>query len=79
MYLQTCYYNRAGGMIWDCLIPERKRIRCICRKGQDAAGAAVIYNGDRYWYLKGNLYCEKCGRRKLDDDEMIFALTMEDD
>jgi hypothetical protein len=38
-----------------------------------------IHHGDRYYYLKGDLYCEKCGRRKLDDDEMIFALIMEDD
>lgn len=44
---------------------------CKCRRR--------IHNGDRYYYLKGDLYCEKCGRRKLDDDEMIFALIMEDD
>ena len=44
---------------------------CKCRKR--------IYNGDKYYYLKGDLYCENCGSKKLEDNEMIFALIMEDD
>lgn len=44
---------------------------CRCRKR--------IRRGEKYYVLHGELYCEKCGRRKKTDDEIAFAIMMEDD